>query len=328
MKQRILVIGGGGFIGKRLVTALASTNWAEPISASRRAHVSTVPAGATAQPLDATDTGQMCEALKDVSAVVNCVSGSTDTIVNSARALFAAAGALNQVPGVVHLSSMAVYGESVGEVDETVAIGKALSAYGAAKAEAEKIAAAYPSVVILRPGIVYGPGSSQWSERVARWLWARRLGDLGAAGDGYCNLVYVDDTVEAILRSLQRPNIQGRIFNLSLPKPPTWNEYFLLYAEALGAVPIARIGRRRLTIETKALAPPLKIAEIIAGKFMPSLGRALPPAIPPSLLTTFAQEIKMNVAAAEHALEMRWTQLDEGLRHAAAEYGSKKYQKK
>jgi hypothetical protein len=39
----------------------------------------------------------------------------------------------------------------------------------------------------------------------------------------------------------------------------------------------------------------------------------------------FAQEIKMNVAAAEHALEMCWTQLDEGLRRAAAEYGSKKY---
>jgi hypothetical protein len=34
----------------------------------------------------------------------------------------------------------------------------------------------------------------------------------------------------------------------------------------------------------------------------------------------FAQEIKMNVVAAEQALELRWTQLDVGLRRTAAWY--------
>lgn len=321
MKQRVLVVGGGGFIGKRLLNALASTDWAEAIGASRHANASAAPAGTTVLRLDATDMNQMREALKDVSAVVNCVSGSAETIVSSARSLFGAAGSMTHAPRIVHLSSMAVYGEAVGEVDESIAIGGALSPYGAAKAETEKLAAAYPSVVILRPGIVYGPGSSQWSERVARWLRARRLGDLGAAGDGYSNLVYIDDTVEAILRSLQRPGAQGRIFNLSLPEPPTWNEYFTLYARALDAVPVARISRRRLKVETKVLAPPLKIAEILIGKLMPGALRALPPAIPPSLMRLFAQEIKMKVAAAEQVLELRWTQLDEGLRRTAAQYG-------
>ena len=38
---------------------------------------------------------------------------------------------------------------------------------------------------ILRPALVYGRGSALWSERVARLLRAGRLGDLGAAGDGF-----------------------------------------------------------------------------------------------------------------------------------------------
>jgi hypothetical protein len=37
----------------------------------------------------------------------------------------------------------------------------------------------------------------------------------------------------------------------------------------------------------------------------------------------FAQDIKMNVAAAEQALELRWTRPEEGLRRTAAWYRTK-----
>src|SRR5207237_284416 len=112
--------------------------------------------------------------------------------------------------------------------------------------------------VVLRPGIVYGPGSAQWSERVARWLHAGRIGDLGACGDGYCNLVHVSDVCAATLKALGTRDAAGRAYNLGSPQPPTWNEYFVEYGRALGAVPVRRISRRRLRIETKILAPPLK----------------------------------------------------------------------
>ena len=56
--------------------------------------------------------------------------------------------------------------------------------------------------VILRPTCVFGPGSTQWTTRIARLLKARRIGDLGSAGDGGCNLAFIDDVVAAVLAAL------------------------------------------------------------------------------------------------------------------------------
>ena len=227
-----------------------------------------------------------------------------------------------QQPRIVHLSSMAVYGAAVGDVDETATTVGKLSAYGSAKLESERLAAASPSVVILRPGIVYGPNGARWSGRIAQMLYARRLGDLGAAGDGYCNLVYIDDTVQAILRALRSPKVGGKIFNLALPEPPTWNEYLAEFAKSLGAVPLARIGERTLQIESKIFAPPQKLAEMFLGKFAPRLARLVPQAIPPSLIRLFQQEIRLKVGLAEVELGLHWTPLSEGLRRTAAWYNA------
>ena len=320
MKQRVLVLGANGFIGKRVVQALAASEWAAPISTSRRAVRVICADQPKSLQLDATDARQLRSAMEGVTGVVNCVLGNSRTIVNNARVLFGVAASMSQPPRIVHLSSLAVYGAAVGDVDQTTAPIGRLSAYGAAKLESEQLATANSSALTLRLAIVYGPDSAQWSGRIAQLLHAGRLGDLGPAGDGYCNLVYIDDAVEAILRALRSPNIEGRIFNLSLPEPPTWNEYFGRYAAALGAVPLAHITKRRLRIESKIMAPPQKFAEIIVGKIAPRLARLLPQAIPPSLIRLFEQEIRMKVGATEEAFGLRWTPLEEGLKKAAAWY--------
>jgi nucleoside-diphosphate-sugar epimerase len=322
MKKRILVLGASGFIGKRLVHMLAASDWAHPVAASRssRTEKPSMAGQVEGLQLDATKAGDMNHALAGVDAVVNCVAGGANTIVEGARVLFEAAAALPNRPRIVHLSTMAVYGGVVGDVDETASIGADLSAYGAAKLSAERFAADYGAAVILRPGIVYGPGSSQWSTRIARLLISHRLGDLGNRGDGICNLVYVDDVVQAIISSIRSPAAAGKVFNLAMPRPPTWNEYFTLYARALGAVPVARVTARRFKIETKILAIPLKIAEIAAGKLGASVGRMVPPPIPPSLAHLFQQEVRLIVDAAESGLGMRWTPFSEALAGTAAWY--------
>jgi len=324
MKQRVLVLGASGFIGGRVVKMLSESEWATPISASRRMIQSAGSESPEKIRVDATDPRQLAACLRGIDGVVNCITGNNETIIGNARALFTVVAGMPQRPRVVHLSSLAVYGSAEGSVDESAARGERLTGYGLAKFEAERLAtrAALP-VVILRPGIVYGPGSTQWSGRIARLLRARRLGDLGRAGDGLCNLVYVDDVASAIVRALRTPNLDGRVFNLSLPSPPTWNDYFLRFAKFLGAVPVRRITARRLRIESKVLAPPQKIAEIIVSKISPSLARLLPEPIPPSLIRLFAQEIRMQVDAAESALGLAWMDLDEGLKHAAACYRPK-----
>ena len=148
----------------------------------------------------------------------------------------------------------------------------------------------------------------------------RRVGDLGRNGDGYCNLVYIDDVVEAVARALRQAELGGRTFNLSLPQPPTWNEYFIRYAKALDAVPVRRITNRRLKLETRLLAPPLKILQILAQRISPRAFRGIPAPIPPSAAQLFRQEIRLSVRAAELEMGLCWTALNDGLGVTARAY--------
>jgi 2-alkyl-3-oxoalkanoate reductase len=213
---------------------------------------------------------------------------------------------------------MTVYGSAVGEVDESAELRADLGDYAAAQLAAERRAAAYPNCVVLRPGCEYGPSCPDWSGRIARLLIARRLGDLGAAGDGYCNLIYLDDLTSAILTALRLPGIQGQAFNLAMPQPPTWNEYFTLFAKALGAVPLRRIGRRRLQLETKVLAPPLRVAEILARRLR--LPGRTPAVLSPSLRRTCEQEIRLDSSNARNLLGLRCVSLAQGLEFTAQSF--------
>jgi 2-alkyl-3-oxoalkanoate reductase len=315
MKQSILVLGANGFIGRAVVAGLASTDWATPILGVRRASRSHN-AGFEQRIVDATNLDSLLAALHNVSGIVNCVAGDAATIVGSAKALFEAAARNSPTPRIVHLSTMSVYGSAVGLVDETAQLLGDLGPYSEAKVAAEQIAAAYPHTIILRPGCVFGPGSEQWSIRIARLLLGYRLGDLGAAGDGICNLSPIADIVMAILRALQDPSLERGIYNLSTPEPPTWNEFLVKYATALKAIPARRISRRRLRIETKLLAPPLKVAEIIARacKLNP---RIVPYPIPPSLIRLMGQEIRLDTKRAEAELGLRVRDLDQTLEQTA-----------
>jgi len=313
-RRRILVLGASGFIGARVVQALAAGDWATPIAARHRAGIDPALSVETRQ-LDATQRDALDAALRGVDGVVNCIAGDNRAIVASARALFDASSRLAAPPRIVHLSSMMVYGTTTGLVDETAELKGDWDGYSAAKSEVEKLARDCPRVVQLRPGIVYGPASPIWIGRIGRWLSQRRLGDLGASGRGYCNLVHVDDVVEAVLRCLRLPGIEGEVFNLSLTSPPTWNEFFRLFAQALG-VPIVRISHFQLMVEQFLLAPPLKVAERLASAV--PLRWHSPDAIRPWLPRLCAHPLRLDVRKAEEMLQMQWIPLDRGLRESAA----------
>jgi 2-alkyl-3-oxoalkanoate reductase len=315
MQQRVLVLGATGFIGQKVVEALAKTDWAIPVSASRTAKSRD---GIETRRVDGTNPDQLSAAIRDVSAIVNCIAGGVEAITDSGRILFDVAASQLNPPRIVHMSSMAVYGDAVGEISETTAPEGELSPYGAAKARVEEFANSYRGqAIVFRPGIVYGPDSTQWSKRIGQWLTAHRVGDLGKAGDGLCNLVYVDDVVQAVLLALNT-DIAGGTFNLAIAEPPSWNDYFMQYGKALGAVPLSRITSRRLKIETKVLAPPLKIMEIALGKISSAMRARIPEPMPPSLLRLFGQEIRLKSNAVESALGLTWTPLERGLRETAA----------
>jgi nucleoside-diphosphate-sugar epimerase len=302
-KPRVLLLGGASELVSRVGSALAAAGWAEPV-----VHAGRVTA------LDATT-------LADIDAVFSATMGAPHAIRDAANALGRALRGIHPAFRVVHLSSMTVYGSFEGLAAESTPLRTDFGAYGAAHVEAEARLALHPGTVILRPGCEYGPGCVQWTERIARLLRARRLGDLGALGDGVCNLLFIDDLVSAVLESLQRSGVDGRRFNLGMRAPPTWNEYLIRFGRALGAVPVTRLGSRRLRAETRLLAPPLKILDLLESRWRRGPAR-MPPAVTPSLLHACGQDLTLDTRAAEDGLGLTWTPLAEGLARAAAACGA------
>jgi 2-alkyl-3-oxoalkanoate reductase len=314
-KKAVVVLGAGGFIGRRIVGALAVTGWARPIAAGRNLARLRFGAGVESYQLDATDPATLERALESAAAVVSCVAGTTANITRSGELLFDAAARMSPPPRVVYLSSMAVYGSARGVTDEAAPLLGDLGEYSVAKSTVDKLADGRPEIVRLRPGIVYGPESPWWSGGIGCLLVQRRLGDLGARGAGACNLVHVDDVAQAVVRALEVPEAAGEAFNLGSPDPPTWNEYFRRYARALRVAPLRRISLARLLVELGLVGPALKIAEKALGRSDPWLRY---PAIRPWLTRLCKHDIRMDVRKAERLLGLRWRPLEAGLDETAA----------
>jgi len=315
--MKVLVLGASGHIGARLMEMLQATPWAKATGASRRMKNT-----ASWLEVDSRDPRQLAQALQGFDAVVNCVAGDAASIADGARAL-AQAALQAGCRRIVHLSTMSVYGPAEGRVREDAPLNPSLGWYGSAKCEAEAAMHDFArhggEAVMLRPGCVYGPGSQLWVGRIGRWLQAGRLGDLGIAGDGWANLVHVDDVCQALLLALRLPAAQGKIpvFNLAAPDSPRWNDYFVDLALAIQATPVRRLGSRRLQLDAWLCGPPLKAAER-ALKLLGNPGVKLPDALPPGLLGLWSQHIHLDTQAATHRLGVQWTPYADGLRDSAA----------
>ncbi len=352
--MKVLVLGATGYIGQRLMKRLAASGWAEVTGAAR--HVASTAAGPLAPQasavrwlaLDSRDARALHLALQGQDAVVNCVAGDAASIAQGAEVLAQAALACKSPPRWVHLSSMAVYGPATGRVNEATPLDASLGWYGRAKCVAEDEVQAYAasacvaspayraagakqgaSAVILRPGCVYGPGSQLWVGRVGRWLQAHRLGDLGAGGDGYSNLVHVEDVCSAVLAALrlalpENPAAEAAsAFNLAAPDSPRWNRYFIDLALAIGATPVRRL-KHQVKLDAWLAGPPLKMAEKLQGTLSKALGPrwtgtwALPDPLPPGLLRLWQQQLLLDGSAAERELGVRYTPYAAGLAESAA----------
>jgi nucleoside-diphosphate-sugar epimerase len=315
--MKVLVLGGSGYIGSRLCTMLADSGWATPVSASSRREAP----GVENLRIDTTAAASVTRAVQGMDAVVNCVAGSARAIAEGAKVL-AEACAKADCARFVHLSSMAVYGAREGLVGERSPLDPALGWYARAKCDAEEHVASFAKsggrAVILRPGCVWGPGSELWVGRIGRYLHARRLGDLGAGGDGWSNLVHVDDVCNAIAAALHmaQPAGQIRTYNLAAPDSPRWNEYFIDLALAIGATPVRRISPGQLRLDAWVAGPTLKIAQAaLARAGLPA--RALPDPLPPGLLGLWQRQLRLDPGSAQRDLDIRWTAYGSTLQEAA-----------
>ena len=319
---KVLIIGASGFVGASIALAAASRNDMIPIACMRRPSNTMAAAGVEQRTCDATDSVALASALRGVSYAVNCVLGNQQTMLAVTRNLCAAATRV-KLRRIVQISSMAVYGQMNGIVDEAAAL-QPTSRYAHAKAACEAVVQTFISAggdaVILRPACVYGPGGQQWVGRVCRWLCAGRVGLLGELGEGNCNLTFNEDLASAVVAALTSAEVSGQAFNIADSEPGTWNQYFLRLGQELG-VRVPSVTRSRINLETMLLAPPLQIAKL-AGQWLGFRPGLLPEPIPPSLLPLWRQRLYLDCRKAHDCLQSQQTPLERGLQLSASWFRS------
>jgi nucleoside-diphosphate-sugar epimerase len=314
-RRTVVVLGATDFVGSRLVQTLANSVEFRPLAAKRRRSQKRSWPGVRTLAFDPTDPRAIGAAISGVDYVVSCTARNARTRVAVTSALCIAAR--QRAPRrIVHLSSMAVYGQATGLVRETTLPITPLSEDARRERICERLLQDYVrdggDAVILRPGCIHGPGSTHWTSRIARLLRAGRIGDMGAAGDGICNLTYIDDLVTAMLSALTRPALAGAVFNIVGKDLPTWNEYFVRFARALSATPVYRLSARRISAECRLIAPALVATQRalrLAG--LPSSLVADP--ITPSLARLWQQDIRLDTSQAAACLDLLQTPLDRAL---------------
>src|SRR6185437_12377045 len=94
-------------------------------------------------------------------------------------------------------------------------------------------------LVIVRPGIVIGPGSPPAHPGVGRFASETRV-DYWGSGTSFLPFVLVDDVADALARALDAPGIEGQTLLLTSPPLLTAREY----VDALSAHMRTRIDAR------------------------------------------------------------------------------------
>jgi nucleoside-diphosphate-sugar epimerase len=243
----VLVTGGGGFVGGRLVERLVLECGAEVRVLVRNL------AGAMRLarfPLDfvrgdVLDGEALGGAAKDCEVVFHCAYGTSGSQRQRARVnrdgtrkvleAAAAAGAKR----VVHLSTLMVYGRTGdGDLDERAPRRRFGNAYADSKLDAERLTIDFARrgrvpATVLQPTAVFGPYGGVWTERVLATMQRGRQ-ILVNGGSGLANFVYVDDLVSAMLLAAHEPRAIGESFLVSAAEPVTWKEWFERFARMLG----------------------------------------------------------------------------------------------
>ena len=271
MKPRVLVTGATGFLGGWMVEWLHLRGATQPIAGVRRSNAAARLARFPVEAVhcDVLQPRSLDAAMDDVDYVVHCAIGDDDVAIDGTRNVLEAAIRCG-VKQVVHISSIAVYGKAEGSMDETRPLQDRGNAYAARKIAAERVCEEYFErlpITILRPTIIYGPFSAQWTVNFAQRARAGVLGDMGTIGKGSCNLVYAADVCLAAEKALGNPKAAGEAFNVNGSDALNWNEYFTGVVESLELGPVPRINPLTLKLRAAAVQPVRKAGKFALGRY-------------------------------------------------------------
>lgn len=266
--MHVVVSGGSGLIGRRLVAGLAGDGHRVTVLSRAPERVDALPAGAAVAGWDARSVNQLTAVLEGVDAVVHLagenIAGGRWTEerkrrihqsrVVSTGAMAAAIGSLESPPGVLLQASAVGYYGDTGDRVVTEETPPADDFLGRVCREWEEASAAVEARgvrrVLLRTGIVLSTGGGA----LPRMLLPFRLFAGGPLGSGrqYFPWIHIGDQVGAIRFLLDSEDAAGP-FNLTAPEPLTNREF----SRVLG-----RVLRRPSLLPAPAFALKLALGEM------------------------------------------------------------------
>lgn len=317
----VAVIGAGGFIGSRAVEILHLRQLAKvkPVVRTFASLARVSRFDLDARVADARDKAAMQQALDGCDVVVHSVLGDPPVITGTVAPVYEAAQAAG-VKRLVYLSSIAVHGLAPPPgTDERspLSLSQPL-AYSRAKIRAEQKLLRLREkgsveVVILRPGIVFGP-RSRWTADLADQL-LQRTACLVDDGQGICNTTYVDNLVEAIFLAATADGVDGHAFLIGDRETVTWAEFYAPVAAALG-IDLKEIPRADVTGEApdlrelagriRASSPFQSLALFVPARLKRALKAGIKSLIAPPPVSEWARpEVAAPTVSKEMALLQR-----------------------
>lgn len=249
-QKRVLVTGGTGFIGRRVVSRFLSEGYDV---ASFALPGETLPDNwdgrVAARSGNLLEPASLAAACKDSNLVIHLAGlvghgGDYDLqwriFVDGTRNVCEAAGSVGA--RLVVATSIAVYGTHIQDrvCDEEAGHGPWAGAYGRAKQGQETVAlelAAKLSIplTLIRPANVYGlGGGGAWGDRLIEAIRASGGALIGEADMNNAGLTHVDNLADAIFLAATLPAAIGRAYNVCDGEDVTWARFMTDMAALAG----------------------------------------------------------------------------------------------
>lgn len=234
---KVLVIGGGGFVGKHLVEAL--NTWHDVTVADKK--IKEKIRGVSYLKCDITKLREVKKLLKKYKYVYHLAALLDESLPRKKLYDVNVGGTVNileackksKIKRLVYISTAGVMGDVEKKSNEKSKYNPETN-YEKSKALAEVLVKEYYKryeipVVIIRSALVYGP-NNYWLKILKK---AQKPFPVLGSGENKVHFVYIKNLIKALIKARTKGK-DGEIYLIADKKPVTYNDFYKIVREELG----------------------------------------------------------------------------------------------